>query len=319
MHERETADTIDDAAAEWAARLDRGLNGDEQQALETWLGGDSRRVGALARASALWCHAGEAMVPAADGAPAATVAPRLSRRLMISGGLFAAAASVLLVTRLGGRGDWLESDVGEVRRIALEDGSAVTLGPGALVRRRFDATQRLMQLVSGDAFFEVAQDIRRPFVVTAGLLTLQAIGTAFSVRAIEGLPISVIVAHGRVAVNGVDGGARILGPDMRLDTRAGGSSRTTRLEPDALQRALAWREGMLAFEGETLAVVAREFDRYGSVRIEVVDSALAREPITGLFAASDPRGFAQAVAASLDARVESRGELIRLSRRAVQK
>lgn len=320
MHERETADAIDDAASDWAARLDRGLTGDEQRALETWLGGDTRRVGALARARALWCHAAQAM-----GAPAATprsrAAPsRLTRRSMLVGGLAAAtAASVLLVTRWGDRTVLLESGVGEVRRITLEDGSAVTLGPGTRIRRRFDAAQRLIELITGDAFFEVAQDARRPFIVTAGLLTLRAVGTAFGVRAIETLPVSVIVAHGRVAVRGAGGGSRLLGPDMRLDMGASASPHIVRLEPDALQRALAWREGMLAFEGETLGAVVRQFDRYGRVRIEVADPALAREPITGLFAANDPRGFARAIAASLDARVVSEGDSIRLYRGGVPK
>lgn len=321
MHERETAATIDDAASEWAARLDRGLTGDERQALETWLAGDTRRVGALARARALWCHAAEAMgaATALPATPAEIPSSRFSRRWLLGGGLAAAAASVLVVAGVGRRNSLIESGIGEVRRITLEDGSAVTLGPNARIRPLFDATRRQIEVLAGDAFFEVVQDPARPFLVIAGAVTLQAIGTAFGVRAVEGLPLAVIVAHGRVTVRRGGGAPQVLEANMRLDAPASGPPRTTRLEPDALQRALAWREGKLAFEGDTLASVARQFDRYGRVRIEIADAGLAREPITGLFAANDPRGFARAIAASLDARVESEGDVIRLRRGAAQK
>lgn len=308
MHERETADAIDDAASAWAARLDRGLTASEQQDLEAWLGVDTRRVGALARARALWCQAGVAMGDQVIAAPASR---HLPRRLVLGGGLAAAAASVLLATRFGGKADLLESGIGEVRRIALVDGSAVTLAPGTRLRQRFDSARRLIELLSGDAFFEVAQDAR-PFIVTAGFLTLRAVGTAFSVRAIDGLPLSVLVAHGRVQVAGA--APQVLDANMRLDVPSAGEAHSSRLEPDALQRALSWREGMLAFEGDTLGSVARQFDRYGAARIEIADPALAREPITGLFAANDPQGFARAIAASLGARVDTDGNVIRLTR-----
>lgn len=321
MHDRETADTIDDAASEWAARLDRGLSAAEQQTLEAWLAGDTRRVGALARARALWHHAGQAV--AREPAPPVMAEERptlLSRRRLLGGGataLAAALAGVLVVPHFLGDTETLESGIGEVRRITLEDGSAVTLGPGTTLRRSYDGARRLVELVAGDAFFEIAHDPRRPFIVLAAWLTLRTLESAFGVRAVQGLPLSVIVSNGQVAIGAKAGGAvRTLDANMRLDAPAAAdSARVTRLEPDALQRALAWREGMLAFEGDTLASVAAQFDRYGAARIVIADPSLAREPITGSFAANDPRGFARAIAASLDARVTIDGNAIRLSRK----
>ena len=316
-HERETAGSIDDAASEWAARLDRGLNEDEQEALEAWLAGDVRRVGALARARALWCHAGEAIpatAPAAQPAPPPR-APLMTRRRMVIGGSIAAAlAGGLLVRGLLPDGASLESGVGEVRRIALEDGSAVTLGPGTQIRRSFDAARRLVEVIAGTAFFEVAHDPVRPFMVLARGLTVRAVGAAFSVRAIEGLPVAVVVARGSVKFARAASSGR-LGAEMQLEMPAEGAPTTAKLEPEAVERALAWRDGMLSFEGESLATVARRFNDYGAVRIEIADPALAREPITGLFAANDPRGFATAIAASLDARVESAGDTVRITRK----
>lgn len=315
MHDRETAETIDDAASEWAARIDRGLSEPEQQALDAWLAVDTRRIGALARARALWVHADQAVAapPTLPDPPAGL----LGRRRLLAGGATALAATlagVLVVPRLLGDSGELASGIGETRRITLEDGSAVTLGPGTRLRRSFDSARRLIELVSGEAFFEVAQDARRPFVVLAGQLTMRALESAFGVRAIEGVPLAVIVSTGKVRV-GAGGVERVLESNMRLDASApGATARVTRLEPDALQRSLAWREGILAFEGDMLASVAKQFDRYGAARIVIADPVLAREPITGSFAANDPRGFARAIAASLGARVAIEGDTIRLSR-----
>ncbi len=321
MHDRETAETIDDAASEWAARIDRGLSGTERAALDTWLAVDRRRIGALARARALWVHAEQAV---ARGPAPVEVEPRqlLNRRRLLAGGATALAATlagVLVVPHLLGDSSELASGIGETRRVTLEDGSAVTLGPGTRLRQSFDTARRLIELVSGEAFFEVAQDTRRPFVVLAGQMTLRALESAFGVRAIEGVPLSVIVSTGKVRI-GAGGAERVLEANMRLDASTpGAAARVTRLEPDALQRSLAWREGMLAFEGDTLASVAKQFDRYGAARIVIADPALAREPITGSFAANDPRGFARAIAASLGARVAIEGDVIRLSRKPAAK
>lgn len=312
MHDRETAETIDDAASEWAARIDRGLSGTEQEALDAWLAVDTRRIGALARARALWVHAERAARVESELRQGL-----LNRRRLLAGGATALAATlagVLVVPRLLGDSGELASGIGETRRVTLEDGSAVTLGPGTRLRRSFDTARRLIELVSGEAFFEVAQDARRPFVVLAGQLTMRALESAFGVRAIEGVPLAVIVSTGKVRV-GAGGVERVLESNMRLDASApGATARVTRLEPDALQRSLAWREGMLAFEGDMLASVAKQFDRYGAARIVIADPVLAREPITGSFAANDPRGFARAIAASLGARVAIEGDTIRLSR-----
>jgi transmembrane sensor len=317
MHDRETANSIDDAASIWAAKLDRGLTGEEEQALKTWLDGDMRRVGALARGRALWCQADNPAVAAGPQAPSA--GRLLSRRRVLVGGLAASAVGAVLVTQLHGRGKLLESQMGEVRRIALEDGSAVTLGSDTRIRQRFSPERRLVEVLAGDAFFEVVRDLQRPFVVTAGRLTLQAVNSAFGVRAVEGLPVSVIVATGRLAVANGPVALQMLNANMRLDALDSALSKAVTLEPDALQRALAWRQGMLSFEGDPLATVARQFERFGPTRIEVADATLGSEPITGLFAANDPRGFARAIAASLHLVVENDGEIIRLRRGAVQK
>ena len=79
---------------------------------------------------------------------------------------------------------------------------------------------------------------------------------------------------------------------------------------DALARTLAWRDGQLAFEGESLAQAAAEFARYTPRHLVVADPALAGRHISGLFAATDPEGFARAAALSFDAQVKIKDDRI---------
>jgi transmembrane sensor len=81
-----------------------------------------------------------------------------------------------------------------------------------------------------------------------------------------------------------------------------------------LQRRLAWQDGHIAFEGETLAAAAAEFARYSDTRIVIEDPALAKEEIAGLFKATDPVGFAQTIALSLNARASVGEGEVRLTR-----
>lgn len=312
MPQRETADAIADAACEWAARLDRGLSQGEQAELELWLDGDSRRVGALARSRALMHHAETAL---AGRAPIQASATRLfaTRRGLLAGG-GALAASL-------GAGLWLAtkprpivSAVGEIRRVSLDDGSSVTLGADTRIIPQLSAARRLVELVAGEAFFDITPDAARPFVVLAQGMQVQASAAAFGLRQIAGTPASVLVERGSAQVRTRDGGAVWLQASDRMALADPTAPLVERLTPDAVQRGLAWRVGQLAFENEPLARVAAGFRRYGPVRIEIDDPALAREPVTGLFSASDPKGFAIAIAASLGARVRIEGDVVHLER-----
>lgn len=318
MSSRETADTIADVASDWAAKLDRGLSRTEQETLELWLDGDARRVGALARARALWSHAETAL---ADRAPTArheirreTRRPTLDRRGLLAGGGAALAAGVAGAAWLGGRARAIDSGIGEIRRIALEDGSSVTLGASTRILPRFGPSERLVKLIGGEAFFDITTDAARPFVVLAKGLRIRTDATAFGLRAIEGLPVSVLVERGGALVEGEGLSPIRMAANERLVLTPASSPRLDTLAPDAVQRGLAWRAGLLAFDNQPLAEVAASFHRYGPVRIQVDDPVLAREPVTGLFSASDPKGFARAIALSLNARAVISGDTVRLER-----
>src|SRR5262249_45545450 len=145
-----------------------------------------------------------------------------------------------------------------------------------------------------------------------------AVGTSFTVRRLEGAPVQVLVREGTVEVfkPAVDADPiRVSANSMALAP----AGETTAIAaksvlPAQLNRQLAWQKGQIAFEGETLAQAAAEFARYSDTRIIVGDPALAKEEIAGLFKATDPVGFAQTIAISLNAHASIREGEVRLTR-----
>jgi transmembrane sensor len=205
MSERETAEAIEADAIAWVARLDRA--GDEaclEAELAAWLGDDARRRGAYFRAQAAWRMLDRASVlrgsaqqasaePASgdsyaeerDDGEFVEAVPFISRRRLLFGGLAAAGVAGLFVL---GRSDWdmpvqrIETAIGEIRRVPLEDGSMAAVNTASRLAVRLQPDTRQVELAQGEAWFQVAHDAARPFVVEAGDVRVQAVGTAFSVR-----------------------------------------------------------------------------------------------------------------------------------------
>jgi transmembrane sensor len=172
-------------------------------------------------------------------------------------------------------------------------------------------------LLKGEAYFSVARDEKRPFVVEVNGRRLSTAQAGFRVRKLDKDPVDVLVNQGRVDVAGVNPAAAntvALMANTRLILSASAAERPQPITPEAVTRELAWREGKLAFEGETLKQAADTFARYSDTRIQIRDESLAREPVTGLFAANDPAGFSRAITRVFDAKLERDGDDIVLTR-----
>ena len=319
---RETAREIDAAAALWAVRADAGpLSAAEEAAFEAWLAGDARRVGAYARARAIAVHTERAA--ALKGFDPAHFVPQpriLNPRVLIAGGGAAGlAASIAAGVWLARERDYehFATRLGQVRVVSLADGSIVTLNTASKIAVRYSEVMREVTLIAGEALFDVAHETARPFVVEAGAMLVRAIGTSFSVRRLPRAPAEVLVREGVVEVS-QRGQARAplrLEAHLRAVADADAPLVATPVADADLGRALAWRDGRIAFEGETLAVAAAEFARYSETRIVFTEAEIAEEPITGLFVSTDPVGFARAVALAFDLDAETREGEVRLSRR----
>lgn len=317
---RESSEEIDEAAARWAARIDAAPTPANEDALQEWLGDDPRRLGAYARARAALSlmDGARALGPGYD--PQDFLPPRgpqaWSRRrlLAVSGSALAAAGIGAVAIGTFARGRYYSTAVGEMRRVTLADGSVVALNTDSAAFVRYSDERREVRLERGEALFEVAKDRARPFVVLAGNTQVAAVGTAFAVRRRSAADVTVLVREGVVDVARAGGGEPVrLTRDMRAEAD-GAAPLATRREPaDAVNRALSWQEGKIALNHNTLAEAAAEFARYSEDRIEIPDAVVAQQRISGLFVATDPDGFAEAVALGFGLRARREGAVIRLT------
>lgn len=188
--------------------------------------------------------------------------------------------------------------VGAMETVALSDGSRLTLNTDSQLRIDMDASDRRVRLRQGEAFFEVAKDPSRPFVVEAGDKRIIAVGTAFSVRR-NGDDVRVVVSEGRVRVETVGRGAGAT-PAPLLD--AGMVARTqgeavlvqSRSEREIAQN-LSWRTGQLVFRDTPMAEAVAEFNRYNTRKLVIEDAAVDDLRIGGIFRANQLDAFVSLV------------------------
>lgn len=321
MPARQTSAAIDAEAADWAARVDNGpLSVEEQTALDAWLGDDARRLGAYAKARAVFVHVqrARALGPDYDAAefasPPAPPARSVSRRAIWMGAAAAGVAGVTVTLGLQARAAGVRTKVGEVRLVPLPDGSSMTLNTDSHATIAFSKTERRVRLVSGEAMFDVAKDAARPFFVEAGDTEVRAVGTSFVVCSLADRPVQVLVREGVVEMKREAAAPVRVLANSRAEAVGDHVITATRMTPAEVGREISWREGLLSFEDMRLEDAIAEYARYSETRIVVDDPALRRETVTGLFMANNPTGFAHAVADALELKTEVEGREVRLYR-----
>jgi len=323
MSRRESSFEIESVAVRWAARADRGPFSPKDQAdLEAWLSSDDRRIGAYARARALALYTERAHALGSSYDPGNFQAAKVSRRgLWVGGatlGLAAAAAGVAFVPGLAPSLFYrrFQTRIGEVRLIALQDGSTVTLNTASGVAIHFTEESRNIRLLRGEALFDVAKDPGRPFVVATEAATVRAIGTSFAVRQLN-KSVEVLVREGTVELERVaaaNSRPEKISANMRAVLDETTSIKTETVRPSEMEREMVWRSGMIAFEGMTLAQAAAQFARYSETRIIIDDPEIATKTVTGLYSASDPAGFARAIASAFDLQADMTGDGVHIKK-----
>lgn len=321
MTTRETSAEIEEAASAWAARIDRAmLEPGEQAALESWLAGDMRRLGAFARAQAMMVRldSAQALGPSYDPEHfrEAVPVPAPTRRRFLQMGGAVAACGALGAGFLLSRPAALDyaSRTGQVRRLALADGTVIHLNSASAIEVRFSDKARMVLLKAGEALFEVAQDTGRPFIVMAGKTSLRALDTVFSVRRQMGAAVRVMVQKGTVELRRGEGPMLDLRANMlaQVDDDQAVPLRVEGIDHADVDSGLSWLEGNLTFRAARLDDAADEFARYNGADVLQIDPSLRAHRISGAFAAKDPEGFARAVAMSYGLRVEHEGGAIRI-------
>jgi transmembrane sensor len=314
---------IDDEALDWVARETAGhMTADDRAAFDAWFGKHPRHQGAYLRARAI-AHSLDgvkvqpSLKPRVEEADMpAHALPSPGRRTLMIGGAMAAGLAAVAVASFGpdlfGRGVY-ETAQGEFRKVQLADRSVLSISSASRVTVRLSGAQRRLTLERGETWFEVAKDRERPFVVEVGDVRVRAVGTAFSVRRLEG-GADVLVTEGVVEVWANQGTAtrQRLGAGGLAHIPADGSAIRVVTDPAEVERRLAWREGKLRFQNEPLGSAVAEFNRYNTRQLVVADAALRRKPLVGQYRIDQPEEFANDVQALLNVPVAIEPDTIRI-------
>lgn len=186
--------------------------------------------------------------------------------------------------------------VGESATVRLPDGTVVTLDTDTVLTVRDTDRRRFADLERGRAYFRVAKDASRPFVVNADGRKVTATGTAFDVR-VDKEGMAVTLAEGAVRVEEpskgfMQGQYTNLRAGWRLTIPAGKDWQASRID---VLKETAWVDGRLNFINEPLGHVVEEMNRYSERKLVIRDAHLAKEPVVGVFKAGDVEGFVAAL------------------------
>ncbi|WP_292106825.1 FecR domain-containing protein [Brevundimonas sp.] len=221
--------------------------------------------------------------------------PGRSRRSVVFGGAAVLTALALVV---GGTLWWSgrdvhETAVGERRDIRLADGSLVNLDTDSRIRVVYGDQERRVELLEGQALFDVRPDPQRPFSVEAAGARVVAVGTVFEVRR-RGERVDVTLVSGRVNVQG-GGRGRVQSLEPGQQARVSERRVETRTVDTAVETS--WTTGRLIFDNVPLGQAVEEMNRYLADGIVIEDAGIRDQAVSGVFRTGDRDAF---VAASSD-------------------
>jgi len=205
----------------------------------------------------------------------------------------------------------------EQKTVTLPDGSLVQLNTNSLLTISFSENHRQLNLVKGEASFDVAKDKSRPFSVTSGEQSFTALGTIFNVQKSENNHLELIVTEGRVLI--ADSNESL---DNLIEKIADTIQQTTsnniiianekatiinkvqlptsKMTSQSIFKELAWKKDMLIFEGESLLSALDEISRYTDLRFTIKDQELVNKKVSGVFMAGDIEALLDSISNNFD-------------------
>lgn len=323
-------------ASAWRVRLaETGAEEGEHLEFQSWIAADPRNADAWRQVNGPWrlfddnATAPEVIVARREAlARAEQVGRKRWRDVARTGnGAMRAAAAIVMVVGLAflvwhnTRPDVYSTGSSERRIVTLDDGSTLSLDAQSEIRVHYSANARELELVHGQAKFDVAHDAERPFSVVAGGRKVIATGTSFNVDMLEA-KLFVTLIEGRVLVL-PSPARRPVDPQgtERIELTVGEQLVVAEHVPPTVTRvnvglATAWQTGLIVFEDATLAEAAARLNRYSARELVVDDDVVRNIKISGVFKAGDMNGFVSTVTTyfPVSADQQSGGE-IRITRR----
>ncbi|TWF35887.1 FecR family protein [Chitinophaga polysaccharea] len=174
----------------------------------------------------------------------------------------------------------LEVPVGETYKLALSDGTEVWLNAATRLRFPFMFGQSTREVyVEGEAYFSVAKDARRPFVVRTALTQVQVLGTAFNINTYQAGMVKTSLVSGKVVTSAKDGAQQPLSPGIQADYNAAAGFTTSHFDEEEV---LSWRDGVYYYHHMPLAALLSAASRFYGVRFVLDQEKMAGKSVTGL-------------------------------------
>lgn len=299
MKERPILTAAHHEASEWIARLEAAdVSLEDHKRFRAWLAASAENQRAYESVSRTWDKLDALKLIAPDvvrSNPQATVSRRAA---LLGGGTIAVAIAAGIALWVSSStttyASTLRTDVGGRLTEALQDGTQVELNASTVVNINFNGRSRSAIMDRGEALFTIADDPRE-FAVRMEFGSFSCSNAKFIVKVSPGLA-RVSVLEGVVQCEG----------SHPLEARTNeeliftlGGVELAMLPPERAESRLAWRDNMLAFDGETLAEAAADVERQTGTRFVFDDPETANLRVGGYIDANDATAFASLVSANL--------------------
>jgi transmembrane sensor len=313
------------AATQFISRRDTGpWTAADDTELERWLAASPDHRAAYFRLNFVWQEAGRLKAIATSSRPDAARSERqrlprwttLTSRVLggrsrpaLVASILLALCAVLLVLNQRSERDSFSTVVGGLTAVPMSDGSRVILNTDSQVRISVSDDARRVELEHGEAYFEVARDPRRPFIVKAGSRRVVAVGTQFAVRYENG-DLRVSVTEGAVRME-PQSEAEVL--YLAAGTIAHAEEQDVFVQKKAIpeiEQHLTWRAGVLTFRNTPLGDAVAEFNRYNVRKIVIEDPAVAALELGGVFRSTDLALFVDLLERGFSLRARDEGDRI---------
>lgn len=299
-------DTLEDEASLWISRIDRGLSQNERKALNVWVRKSQAHNQGLLEFAELWDDMSvlnelSNLFPLEQQVDYRRRVFSLPTRMSLA----ASFIGVMLVASL-----WLihlntlysdtydvvstnqhTTQKGKQKLVSLADGTVVHLNTDSSIRVDYTDTERRVTLVQGEAHFDIFHNPNQPFILEAQGKTVTALGTSFGVEITGQSDIQVLVTEGKISVDQELSDSTIMTQGQTADFHAFDITEVEQISPEQIQKVLAWQQGMLVFQGETLLQVLNEVSRYNDISFDVLDSDAKQKRVAGYFKIGDVQGL----------------------------
>jgi transmembrane sensor len=306
-------------AAAWLARL-HAENRDtaDEAAFRAWLNASPEHAAAFEAVDRMWSEVGglnnlsrERLSDLRGTLRSERQPARTSRRALIAAvGLLAVSGGSALFWRSASAKVY-ETDVGEQKHVALDDGSQLFLDARTRIAVSFSDTARVVDMQYGRANFKVVPDLKRPFIVEAAERKIVATRCNFDVRCDEDGQVQVVLIHGEADVKPASA-PQARGERLTAGERLVASNEIEKRDKPDMSHVLAWQSGYEMFDKEDLAQAAEEMNRYSTAKL-AVDPSVAGLKVSGMYKVGDNSAFAQSLAKLLPITVRQIGDTLVLS------